>query len=182
MLLATLLSTLRSSASKKVQSKWQFLLGNANVTNAKHEVVFWFCWVLYCYCVIILSFVINRWGCINDILLTQKSTHWNPRASVRRVTESQPSVPVNLTWNWQGRKQSQIRERIDWDSEYLSDGRIGKLCRYYKRQKDIKCKRIVNERIGRISRYTKRQNRLWTADHVCMTRSNYECVAQMMWS
>jgi hypothetical protein len=25
------------------------------------------------------------------------STHWNPRASVRRVTESQPSVPVNLT-------------------------------------------------------------------------------------
>jgi hypothetical protein len=31
-------------------------------------------------------------------LLTQKSTHWNPRASVRRVTESQPSVPVNLTW------------------------------------------------------------------------------------
>ena len=32
-------------------------------------------------------------------LLMQKSTHWNPRASVRRVTESQPSVPVNLIWN-----------------------------------------------------------------------------------
>ena len=30
-------------------------------------------------------------------VLTQKSTHWNPRAGVRRVTESQPSVPVNLT-------------------------------------------------------------------------------------
>ena len=30
-------------------------------------------------------------------LLMQKSTHWNPRASVCRVTESQPSVPVNLT-------------------------------------------------------------------------------------
>ena len=26
------------------------------------------------------------------IVLMQKSTHWNPRASVRRVTESQPSV------------------------------------------------------------------------------------------
>ena len=47
-----------------------------------------------------------------------------------------------------------------WDSEYLSDGRISKLCRYYRRQKDIKCKRVVKERIGRISRYTKRQNRL----------------------
>ena len=103
------------------------------------------------------------------VVLTQKSTHWNPRASVRRVMESQPSVPVNLTWNWQGRKQSQIRERIGWDSEYLSDGRIS--IRYYRWQKDIKCKRVVNERIGRISRYTKRQNRLWTADRVCMTRS-----------
>ena len=41
------------------------------------------------------------------------------------------------------KKQSQIRERISWDSEYLSDGRIGKLCRYYRRQKDIKCKRVV---------------------------------------
>ena len=30
-------------------------------------------------------------------LLTQKSTHWNPRASVRQAPESQPSVPVNLT-------------------------------------------------------------------------------------
>ena len=29
-------------------------------------------------------------------VLTQKSTHWNPRASVRRVTENQSSVPVNL--------------------------------------------------------------------------------------
>ena len=37
------------------------------------------------------------------------------------------------------------------DSEYLLDGRIGKLCRYYRRQKGIKCKRVVNERIGRIS-------------------------------
>ena len=86
-------------------------------------------------------------------------------------TESEPNVPVNLTWNWQGRKQSQIRERIGWDSEYLSYGCIGKLCRYYGRQKDIKGKRVVNERIGRISRYTKRHNRLWTANHVCMTRS-----------
>ena len=34
------------------------------------------------------------------VVLTQKSIHWNPRASVRRVMESQPSVPVNLTWNW----------------------------------------------------------------------------------
>ena len=75
-------------------------------------------------------------------------------------TESRPSVPVNLTWNWQGRKQSQIRERICWDSEYLSDGRIGKLCRYYRRQKDIKYKRVVKERIGKISWYTRRQNRL----------------------
>ena len=25
-------------------------------------------------------------------------------------------------------KKSQIREHIGWDSEYLSDGRIGKLC------------------------------------------------------
>ena len=28
------------------------------------------------------------------------------------------------------KKQSQIRERIGWDSEYLSSRRIGKLCRY----------------------------------------------------
>ena len=104
-------------------------------------------------------------------VLTQTSTHWNPRASVHRVAESQPSVPVNLTWNWQERKQSQIWERISWDSEYLSDGRIDKLCRYYSRQKNIKCKRIVKERIDRISRCTNRQNRLWTADRVCMTRS-----------
>ena len=106
-------------------------------------------------------------------LLTQKSTHWNPRASVRRVTESQPSVPVNLTWNWQERKQSQIREHIGWDSEYLLDGRIGKLCRYYRQQKDIKCKRVVKERIGRISRCTKRQNRLWIADRVFETLHVY---------
>jgi len=30
-------------------------------------------------------------------VLTQKSTHWNPRASVRQARKSQPSVPVNLT-------------------------------------------------------------------------------------
>ena len=39
-------------------------------------------------------------GCMGPCyiqLLTQKSTRWNPRASVHRVTESQPSVPVNLT-------------------------------------------------------------------------------------
>ena len=36
------------------------------------------------------------------ILLTQKSTHWNPRASIRQAPKSQPSVPVNLTCNWQG--------------------------------------------------------------------------------
>ena len=30
------------------------------------------------------------------ILLTPKSTHWNPRASVRQVTESQPSVPKDV--------------------------------------------------------------------------------------
>jgi len=30
-------------------------------------------------------------------VLTQKSTNWNPGASVRRVTENQPSVPVSLT-------------------------------------------------------------------------------------
>jgi len=32
-------------------------------------------------------------------LLTQKATHWNPRASVCQAPESQPSVPVNLTCN-----------------------------------------------------------------------------------
>ena len=32
-------------------------------------------------------------------LLTQKSTHWNPRASVCQAPESHPSVPVNLTCN-----------------------------------------------------------------------------------
>ena len=95
------------------------------------------------------------------IVLMQKSTHWNPRASVRQARKSQPSVPVNLTWNLQERKQSQIRGRIGWDSEYLSDGRIGKLCR----------KHVINERIDRISQYTKRQNRIWTADCVCMIRS-----------
>ena len=104
-------------------------------------------------------------------VLTQKSTHWNPRASVRRVTESQPSVPVNLTWNWQGRKQSQIRERIGWDSQYLSYRRIGKLCRYNMRQKDIKCERVTNERVGKISRCTRRQNWLEVADYACMTKS-----------
>ena len=104
-------------------------------------------------------------------LLTQKSTHWNPRASVRQAPKSQPSVPVNLTWNWQGRKQSQIRERIGCDSENLSHRRIGKLCRYNRRQKDIKCERVINERVGRISRCTKRQNRLWVDDRVCITKS-----------
>jgi len=29
-------------------------------------------------------------------VLTQKSTHWNPRARVRQASESQPSVPDNL--------------------------------------------------------------------------------------
>jgi len=77
------------------------------------------------------------------VLLMQISSHWNPRASVRQVMESRPSVPVNLTWNWQGRKQSQIRERIGCDSEYLSSRHIGKLCRYWMRQKDIECKRII---------------------------------------
>ena len=43
--------------------------------------------------VVLASIKIDRQGKV----LTQKSTHWNPRASVRRVTESQPSVPVNLT-------------------------------------------------------------------------------------
>ena len=101
-------------------------------------------------------------------LLKQKSTHWNPRASVRQARKSQPSVPINLTWNWQGRKQSKIQERIGWDSENLSDERIGKLCRYYGRQKDIKCRRVVKERIGRV---TKRQNRLWIDDLVYMIKS-----------
>ena len=86
-------------------------------------------------------------------------------------TESRPSVPVNLTWNWQGKKQNQIRERIGWDFECLSDKRIGKLCRYRKRQKDIKCKRVVKEHVGRISRCTKRRNWLWAADFTCITRS-----------
>ena len=104
-------------------------------------------------------------------LLTQKSTHWNPRASVRQAPKSQPSVPVNLTWNWQGRKQSQIRERIGWDSEYLSHRRIGNLCRYSKRQKDIKYERVINERVGRISRCTKWQNRLKIADCAYITKS-----------
>jgi len=35
----------------------------------------------------------------SGILLTEKSTHWNPRASVRQAPESQPSVLVNLTYN-----------------------------------------------------------------------------------
>jgi len=71
-------------------------------------------------------------------------------------TENRPNVPINLTWNWQERKQSRIRERIGWDSEYLSHRRIGKLCRYSKWQKDIKCERVINKRVGRIRRCTKR--------------------------
>jgi len=41
-------------------------------------------------------------------VLTQKSTHWNPRASVHQAPKSQPSVPDNLTCNRQGVKRSQI--------------------------------------------------------------------------
>ena len=100
--------------------------------------------------------LLNRWS--QSLLLTQKLTHWNPRASVRQTPESQPSVPVNLTCNWQGIKQSQIQERIGWDSEYLSHRRIGRLCWYRRQQKDSKCERIMNERVGWTSWCTKRQN------------------------
>jgi hypothetical protein len=34
------------------------------------------------------------------LVLTQKSTHWNPRASVCQEPKSQPSVPVSFTCNW----------------------------------------------------------------------------------
>ena len=105
------------------------------------------------------------------IVLTQKSTHWNPRASVRQAPESQPSVPVNLTCNWQGIKQSQNRERIGWDSEYLLHRRIGRLCRYRRQQKNIKCGCMINERVGRIGRCGKRQNQLMGADCMYTTRS-----------
>ena len=101
----------------------------------------------------------------------KKSTHWNPRASVRQAPESQPSVPVNLTCNWQGIKQSQIRERIGWDSEYLSHKRIGRLCRYGRRQKNIKCEYEINKHVSRISRCEKWQNQLKGADCPCITRS-----------
>ena len=39
----------------------------------------------------------NFYGFHARLLLTQKSTHWNPRASVRQAWKSQPSVQVNLT-------------------------------------------------------------------------------------
>ena len=53
-------------------------------------------------------------------------------------TESEPSVPVNLTC-WLTRRQSKhsIRGCIGWSSDYPSDKRIGKLCRYNTRQKNI---------------------------------------------
>ena len=60
----------------------------------------------------------------------RKNQHTGIRGQViAESRKNQPSVPINLTWNWQGRKQSQIRERISWDSEYLSRRCIGRLCR-----------------------------------------------------
>ena len=58
-----------------------------------------------------------------------------------------------------------------WDSEYLSHRYIGKLCRYNRRQKGIKCKCITNECVGGISRCTKRQNWLEVADYAYITKS-----------
>ena len=43
--------------------------------------------------VALASIKVDRQGKV----LMQKSTHWNPRASVSQASESQPSVPVNLT-------------------------------------------------------------------------------------
>jgi hypothetical protein len=108
----------------------------------------------------------------------RKNQHTGNRGQVFTESQkSQPSVPVNLTCNWQERKQNQIWERIGWDSEYLSGGRIGKLCRYYRWQKDIKCERVVDERIGRISRYTRRQNRPFGQPIAYVWQDlSYECV------
>ena len=106
----------------------------------------------------------------NAHLLTQKSTHCNPRANVhqtQKVDQACQSIWPEID---KREKQSQIRECIDWDSEYLSDRRIGKLCRYYRRQKDIEYECVINECIGRISWYTKRQNRLRIAYYTCITR------------
>ena len=46
-----------------------------------------------------------------------------------------------------------------------------RLCRYKRRQKNIKCQRVVNMRVGRISRCEKRQDQLVVANCTYITKS-----------
>ena len=106
------------------------------------------------------------------ILLTQKSTHWNPRASVHQARKVDQACQSIWPIDWQG-------DRVNVKFEGVSAGvpiipHIGISASFADRIHDkriFKCKRVINECVGRISRCTRRQNRLWVADYACVTKS-----------
>ena len=123
-----------------------------------------------------------RWKIHDDIVgshracqknvLTQKSTHWNPRASVRQARKIDQACQSIWPVDWQG-------DRVNVKFEGVSAGvpiipQIGVSASFADTEcnkRIFKYKRVINECVGRISRCTRRQNRLWVADYACVTRS-----------
>ena len=113
-----------------------------------------------------------KYGWHESFLLTQKSTHWNPRANVRQARKIDQAYQSILPVDWQGDRVNvkfegisagvPIIPQIDVSASFadtIHDKRI------------FKCKRVINECVGRISQCTRRQNRLWVADRACTAKS-----------
>ena len=99
-------------------------------------------------------------GFIKEVyhLLTQKSIHWNPRASVRQARKIDQAYQSIWPVDWQG-------DMVNIKFKGVSAGvpiipQIGVSASFADTIHDkriFKCKRVINECIGRISRCTRRQ-------------------------
>ena len=105
-------------------------------------------------------------------VLTQKSTHWNPRASVRQARKIDQACQSIWPVDWQGDRVNVKFEGVLARVPIIPQiGVSASFADTIHDKRIFKYKRIINECVGRISRCTRRQNRLWVADYACVTRS-----------